>query len=128
MLKKDNIITKFRKLWNSLNILEREQLWDILSAMRGNDLGLHDDVKFATTARIRGELLGGNYHRGYTFPTFKRAKEEINWTKPYKPHEVKANYRAKPAHFRQHIKQAIQALNCYRPKSSMRDLQKFLRD
>lgn len=130
---KDNVISKFRKLWNSLSVREKEELWDIMAALRGNDRGANDDVKFATTGRIRGEFLGQNYSRGYTFTSFAEARKEIefftnNHRNGYKPHKVKAHYLEKSWHFKQHIKQAIQALNRYRPKSSMRDLQKFLKD
>lgn len=131
MLKKDNLITKFRTLWKSLTDLERERLWDILTALRGCDRGENDDVKYMTTARIRGELLGENYSRGYVFIKFKQAKEMINtWSQHgeyYKAKEVKAHFQEKSSHFKSHIRHAIDALFYYRPKSAIRDLQKFLR-
>lgn len=124
---KNNVITKFRALWESLSPLEKGRLWDIMTALRGSDGGLNDDVKYATTARIRGELLGQNYNRGYTFTEFKQAKDRITREiRLYKPHEVRKSYQRKPAHFRRHVRSAIYALNFLRPRSSMRDLQKFL--
>lgn len=126
MSKSNNLITKFRALWKSLTPLEKERLWDIMTALRGNDSGLNDDVKYATTARIRGELLGQNYNRGYTFTNFAIAKKNIESWKKYDLRQLKETYRRKPSHFRSHICSAIRALNFLRPKSAMRDLQKFL--
>jgi hypothetical protein len=126
----DNVVTKFRALWESLAEKEKEQLWDILTALRGSDAGSNDDVKYATTARIRGEFLGERYSRGYTFTTFREAKASIkgwlDYPSGYSSSRVVNHFRSKPFHFKAHIRKAIKALNCYRPKSAMRDLQKFL--
>lgn len=130
MKRKRDLVTKFRELWKSLTALEREHLWDIMTALRGSDRGDNDDVKYATTARIRGELLGVRYSRGYVFLNLAQAKKEMEYLKAhelgYKSHVVKANFMEKSWHFKQHIKQAIRALDHYRPKTAMRDLQKYL--
>lgn len=131
MLKSKNVLTRFREFFKSLSHPEQKELWDVLTALRGSDAGVNDDVKFATTARIRGEFLGERYSRGYVFLNLKQAKNEMQYTSShrggYKPHKVRSHYQDKPHHFQAHVRHAIDVLNRYRPKSSMRDLQKFLR-
>ena len=129
MQKKDNLITKFRDFWCSLNWTEKKHIWDILTALRGNDdhSGFSGHEKVLTTARIRGELfgensfsdgIGGYSHRFYS-QVPSHAKKVVR--------QVKAKFINEAySHFHDHVRNAIQALNHYRPKKSMRDLQKFM--
>lgn len=127
-MKRDNLLFKFRKFNDNLSDEERKDLWDILTALRGNDKNhdLRGVEKCLTTARIRGEFFGKKSFShgigGYSYPSYsvtpKYAKQKIR--------EVEEKSRDGSSHFYAHIRNAILALSKYRPKKAMRDLQKFL--
>lgn len=127
-MKKDNLVFKFREFNNNLSEKERKDLWDILTALRGNDKNhaIEGAEKCLTTARIRGELFNkkGFSHgiAGYSYPSYsvtpKYAKQQVE--------KVKKESKDFSSHFYAHIRTAILALSEYRPKKAMRDLQKFL--
>ena len=85
MKEKVNIVTKFREFWKSLSSQEQKALWDILTALRDNDVRDIEgsiEVKGATTARIRGELLGVPYSflPAVIHPSYKRWKSSFYFT------------------------------------------------
>lgn len=54
---KENVIEKFNMFFTKLNQTEQRHLYDLLSMLRGPDLGDDKDtVKIATTCRIRAML------------------------------------------------------------------------
>lgn len=124
MSKSNNLVLKFREFWNSLSGREKGHLWDIMTALRGADSGDDRDfVKTFTTARIRGELLGQDFYKGFIHITFEKAKRfhgRYNWR------AVTESFIKHPSHFYCHVTEAIEVLKLYRPKSAMRDLEKFL--
>jgi len=126
MLKENNVVHKFREFWANLDGKERSYLWDILTALRGADVG-SDQVKMFTTARIRGELLGRDFYKGFVFTSFHLAKTHNHSCESYSPKKVVAMFKKEKAHFYCHVVEAIEALARYRPKSAMRDLMKFTR-
>lgn len=133
MSKEKNVVQKFREFFFNLNGYDQEHLWAIMTALRGEDGG-SDYLKAYTTCRIRGELLGrtgeeGHQYGSYVSLSLQGAKEsEFCCSRHYNFRDVKLAYQDAGAHFRGHIKKAIDALNRHRPKKSTRDLQKFLRD
>lgn len=125
MLRKDNLITKFREFWSGLSNREQVDLWDIMTAMRSSDSSdSSDNLKTATTARIRGELLGVNCRRGFMYFNLQDVKANVYGC--YSPVGLVKALKEQSGHFQSHTQDAILVLNKYRPKKSMRDLQKFL--
>jgi len=57
MTKKLNPLEKFRRFWVRLPPEEREDLWDVITMLRGPDTENSDIIKAFTTARIRGKLI-----------------------------------------------------------------------
>lgn len=123
-MKGKNVVLKFRKFWKELDGLERSHLWDIMTALRGADVG-SDHVKMFTTARIRGELLGRDFYKGFVFLSLERAK--YHQGNGYSPSRIVKQFRAEKSHFVCHVIEAIETLAKYRPKTSVRDLLKFTR-
>lgn len=114
-----NLITKFRKFWRSLGELEQKRLWHILTALRGEDDG-EDDVKYRTTARIRGLLFG------------IRLKDEglCGFFRPNPLDDTTDTnrdlFKQSSEHFQSHIRIALNALEPYVKKEKFKDLLRFM--
>ena len=129
MLKR-NLITLFRKFYFALELDEQKDLWDIMTALRGEDEG-DNQLKVFTTCRVRGELLGikgtGWCERVKCFVASNlRGVKASPHADDYSPRGIKLKLFEAKYHWSKHLTQAIHALNRYRPKASVRDLQKFL--
>lgn len=114
-----NLITKFRKFWRTLSPLEQRRMYDIMTALRGEDDG-NARVKNHTTARIRGLLFGAKLaHKGV---------KGFFTPNPRKIDNVTVHFlRGKMGrHFSWHICEAIAALKPYVEKKKFVDLKKFL--
>jgi len=137
IVKEPNVLQKFRAFWSLLDGIEREDLWDILTALRGpdppNSENMHNGIKYDvlksfTTCRIRGELLP--YH-GVILKHWLIAKtlDEIQFCnggeKLPSPKKQKELFKNAPGHFFYHVQAAIRAILKYQPTSA-RDLKKFL--
>ena len=124
-----NMIDKFREFLSDLHQSEKEDLWDILTALRGADIKCGYMVKWHTTARIRGELLGDGYRSlpAFIAPSLAVAKRETCPPPKAGLSFLKEEFQRLPVHARDHIKSAINALSKRVPKSRVRDLQKFLK-
>lgn len=117
----NNPIWKFRIFWNNLNQGERRDMWNILTALRGQDKDSDPDVKHSTTGRIRGELFAGD-QLGYdllvciNYPTLaediRMCREKLFDT---------------PTHFQRHIQDATISLAKYIFKKRVNDLYKITR-
>jgi len=126
MLKRKNVLTKFREFWKKLDTPEQRELWDVLTALRGDDVELSLKLKLFVTARIRGELLRQRAVKvlpmgAYMCPTRKDALAEFNQPSlsNFKEHFKKAS-----EHWQTHVRKAIRVIIKYHP-SRARDLKKF---
>ena len=119
-----NLITKFRSFWRTLTPTEQKRMYQIMTALRGEDGG-NERTKYRTTARIRGLLFG------------IRIKEKSRCTygffkpNPYddqtnEHREIFSSSLRTNMHFRHHIRDALQALKPYVKKEKFRDLLRFM--
>ena len=127
---KQNLVQKFRKFYFALPKEEQIALWDIMSAMRGEDSG-NDTLKVFTTARIRGALLGISKisfaNRALVFASLRKAKSYTNKRNFFEDkREVITLWQQSHYHFKQHIQSAIEALRKHGFKRSISDLMKFI--
>jgi len=101
-MKKENVIDKFRKFWNKLKEEDKEYLYDILTALRHNDIDENSDYKFTTTARIRYGLFKNKTGTPLAINNKNLTKNEI----------IKRNrwLNKTVSHFRQHFSRAIEIL------------------
>jgi len=136
-VKEPNVLQKFRAFWSLLDGIEREDLWDILTALRGpdppNSENMHNGIKYDvlksfTTCRIRGELLRPPdpvFHRAL----IARTSADIPWCnedeKQPSPKKQKKIFKNAPMHFLNHVENAIRAILKYQPTTA-KDLKKFL--
>ena len=127
MNKKDNLITKFREFWGLLSPREQSDLWRIMTALRGEDKG-KSFLKALTTSRIRGELLGSNCGqiKFNSWIALNPTQANILTYESYSIGRVRKYMEGASFHWLGHLQGAIRALNKYRLKKNMRDLQKFL--
>ncbi len=114
-----NLITKFRKFWRTLSLLEQRRLYDIFTALRGEDDG-NSRVKNHTTARIRGSLFGEKLRHKGVRGFFRTEPSIIDRV------AVQCLRGKMGGHFYCHVRDAIQALKPYVPKKKFVDLEKFL--
>jgi len=114
-----NLLTKFRKFWRTLSPLEQKRLYDILTALRGEDDG-DGRMKDHTTARIRGLLFGEKLrHKGVKGFFMPRPHEVSRETVRFLKGRM-------GRHFSWHIRDAIHALKPYVKKEKFTDLLKFI--
>lgn len=118
-----NLLTKFRVFWRTLSPLEQRRLYDIMTALRGEDGG-NDSLKYRTTARIRGLLFGIKLKDGATggLMGFFRSDPSIDRTSAQKDLFYKAS-----VHWQGHIRDALRALKPYVKKGRFKDLLRFMR-
>lgn len=125
MLKKKNVLEKFRTFFhNELSWSEQRDLWDVLTALRGDDTEKAMNNKILVTARIRGELLrrdGTATFGGYSFQTLKSALGEIGRSTSY---TLMEDFKKGASHWKQHVTKAIYILLAIHP-SRAKDLKKY---
>jgi len=124
-MKEKNILAKFRDFWGTLTQGEQIDLWDVLTALRGQDSKDCSTMKHFVTARIRGELFRqplGGYH---SHPTHKGA-ERATFLQHGKisTQKLKKLFTALPLHWQEHVQGAIEVLLRLHPRRA-RDLNKF---
>lgn len=117
-----NLITKFRKFWKTLTPMEQKRMYHILTALRGEDGG-REDVKYRTTARIRGVLFGIKLKKESpkAYLGFFRPNPILDTTIT----QVELFFRASK-HFQHHIKDALNALKPYVRREKFKDLLRFM--
>ena len=117
-----NLLTKFRKFWRTLSPVEQKRMYDIMTALRGEDGG-REDVKYRTTARIRGLLFGIKLKR-------ESPKAYLGFFKPNPSYDTTTtqvtNFQCARKHFQHHIKDALKALKPYVKKEKFKDLLRFM--
>jgi len=119
----DNVISKFRVFWRGLSDVEQEDLWDVLTCLRGCDSKKDlDCLKKFITARIRGALFGDDGLFGYyVYPYLKSAKRDYSGI--YSEKEVVKALRKSLEHFQRHVVKGIFALeHCGVPHEEIEDL------
>lgn len=114
----NNPIYKFRQFWNSLSTVEQSYIWDILTALRGEDKG-DEQVKVNTTARIRAEFFNDDYCSRLALFKSHPIHEDLI------PH-IKNFFTTANPHFRGHIHFAVIALTEYVYKKRINDLYKVI--
>jgi len=118
-----NLIKRFQDFWGTLTAKEKEDLWNILTALRGPDHD-NDRVKAITTCRIRGELLGKKHSRLIKRKCIIFRSSRSNMIKEVE--DPWGTFRVAIYHFRYHTEDAIKALKKHVPKERIRDLLKLL--
>lgn len=119
--KQNSVFDKFQEFWGGLNKDEQKALWDVMSAIRGPDVGVGDmeGIKFLSTSRIRPLLLGRNSAKyGFSFSSLREAKDrgrkyDIGIPTPGK--SKKALRKASSWHFKLHLVSALVALKSRYP-------------
>lgn len=130
MKKNHNLVQKFRRFYFALPKEEQSALFDILSAIRGEDKGSFT-LKTFTTARVRGALFGKSLpnfvHRALCFASLKKANAYDRRTWVGEPELIAEDLWGKAdEHFKNHIRSAIRALREHGFKRSILDLMKFI--
>jgi len=126
---KKNLVQKFRKFYFALPKEEQIALYDIMTALRGEDSGSFT-LKTFTTARVRGALFGISQkdfaRRGMVFASLKKAQayDRRSWTGDDKL-SIREKWEKANEHFRDHIKSAIEALRKHGFKGTISDLEKL---
>lgn len=127
---KKNLVQKFRKFYFALPKEEQIALYDIISAIRGEDNGSFT-LKTYTTARIRGALFGKSQidfaKKGLVFASFKKAQAYDRRSRTRAEGTVRGKWRNADEHFRDHVKSAIIALRKHGFKRAISDLMEFTR-
>jgi hypothetical protein len=118
---KKNLIKRFRDFWGTLTGIEQKDLWDIMTALRGNDED-YRALKYITTCRIRGELLGMEHKKAAACIVYLSSNNK-DIKRVACPRDVfsKSNW-----HSRHHTRSAIEALARYVPKKRIKDLLNLL--
>ena len=127
MNKKKNVVTKFHGFWEKLNDHEQEQLWALLTALRGEDGG-NRTVKRMTTCRIRAFMFPPGYQgkiNGWVYTTRKYA-ETCSLSNEAKLSNLRKLFRGSNYHWRGHTAQAMQILEKLFP-SKTKEFKKFMR-
>lgn len=118
---KKNLIERFRGFWGTLTLREKKDLWDIMTALRGNDQE-NDTLKYITTCRIRGELLGTEHKKSTTCIVYCSPNNKVI-KRVACPRGV---FSKSGWHSRHHTRSAIEALARYVPKKRIKDLLNLL--
>jgi len=127
---KKNLVQKFRKFYFALPKDEQIALYDIMSAIRGEDEGSYK-LKTYTTARIRGALFGKSQsdfaRRGLCFASLKKAQvsDRKSWIGEEFELNIEEKFKKANEHFIDHIDLAIKALEKHGFKGTISDLGKF---
>lgn len=127
-MSKKNVLTRFREFWNTLDNGDQKDLWDVLTALRGDDDETSLELKLFVTARIRGELFRVKAIKvlplgGYICPTIHDSRQEF--TEGSLPN-LKELFKKASEHWKTHAQRAIRVINKLHPSRS-RDLKKFER-
>ncbi len=121
MNKKKNVVTKFQDFWEELEHREQSELWDILTALRGEDGG-STVLKRYTTARIRGVVMRDYVPNGLHYVSIKDIHAH-NGMRKIKT--IRSLWEEASWHWKRHVSMAIMALVKHCP-SKCKDLKKFL--
>lgn len=132
MRKKLNLVQKFRKFFFSLPIEEQKALWDIMTALRSEDMGSLS-LKLFTTSRIRGALFGesntGFLGRALIVTNPRLAKKYLSrfgfGSLDSSPQGLKSLYKRSNIHFKDHFRMAVNALLKHGFKGKVKDLERL---
>lgn len=126
---KKNLVQKFREFYFALPKEEQTALFEVITALRGEDGG-DWILKNFTTARIRGALFGksqvGFAERAICFASLKKAEAYNRKTWIGDKGDLMTLWMKSDSHFRAHIERAIRALIKFGSKRAISDLMKFI--
>lgn len=118
----NNPIYKFRRFWVDLNDQEKLDIWNILSALRGEDDG-SVWLKQETTGRIRHEVFGEDRTLD-AHVICTEGQIDVGDIRPLR--KIFLDDKTTSIHWRHHLINAVTSLSRYVFKSRLNDLYKVI--